>query len=707
MTPPRGNDDPRTVKDRRVGGAIAVVIVALVAVAVTGWLLSRHSRGIQPRAGARGVILITIDTLRADSVGFAGNTRVKTPFLDSLAARGLVFRNAHAHNVITLASHVNILTGLYPFQHGVRENAGYKLDPRHQTVATMLRRAGFATGAFVGAFPLDSRFGLNQGFDTYDDNYGKGSATVDFVVQERRAAAVLDAAARWWGAHAGQKRFMWVHLYDPHAPYAPPEPFLSEYRKTPYLGEIAYVDDSLAKSIGPILAADPGALVVVTADHGEAMGDHGEATHGLFAYESTLKIPLVVAGHGTPHRSVTTFVRHVDIVPTILEATAVAGPPGLPGASLLAPNPAAHDSYFESLSASLNRGWAPLTGIIHNDLKYIDLPVAELYDLPRDPREVHNLREDRRRDVEEARRLLAPLAGATQARGAISSEEAARLRSLGYVSGSAAPRTHYTAADDPKNLISLDTRMHDAVDAFERNDPVRALQLAREVVAARPDMAAGRELLAFMLQQNDRIAEAIQELKSMVGSGSASDDNLAQLALLLSQTGHAGEAVKLLEPRAASGDADLVNTYGVALSDAGRPEEAERQFQHVIAIDPNNAPALQNLGIAALKKGDPAKAEANLLRALELNPRLPLALNTLGVIYAQNNDFARAIESWKQAVAIDRRQYDALLNIGIVAARTGQVDEARRAFERFIATAPPAEYSADLATAKRALASLR
>ncbi|HEX9161368.1 MAG TPA: sulfatase, partial [Thermoanaerobaculia bacterium] len=275
---------------------------------------------------ARDIILITIDTLRADSVGYAGNARVKTPFLDSLAARGIAFTNAHAHNVITLPSHVNILTGLYPFQHGVRENAGFVLSAKHPTVATLLRTAGYTTGAFVGAFPLDARFGLNQGFDTYDDNYGKGVASVDFIEQERPATAVLDAAMKWWRANEGRKRFLWVHLYDPHAPYAPPEPFRSQYRDNEYFGEIAYADDALTKALGPILSSDRDSLVVFTADHGESLGEHGELTHGLFAYESTLKIPLVVAGSGVRHRVENAFVRHIDIVPTILEAAGVAQP---------------------------------------------------------------------------------------------------------------------------------------------------------------------------------------------------------------------------------------------------------------------------------------------------------------------------------------------------------------------------------------------
>lgn len=654
---------------------------------------------------ANDIILVTIDTVRADSVGFGGNTRVKTPFLDSLAARGVVFSNAHAHNVITLPSHVNILTGLYPFQHGVRENAGFRLDPKYPTVATMLRKAGYATGAFIGAFPLDSRYGLNQGFDTYDDNYGKGEATVDFVVQERRASAVLDSAAKWWRSHEGQKRFMWVHLYDAHAPYDPPEPFRTAYSNDEYLGEIAYVDDSLARQLAPLLTDRT--FIVVTADHGESRGEHGEETHGLFAYEATLKIPLVVAGPGVQHRTVGEYVRHVDIVPTILEAAGAPKPQNLRGETLLAPQIGSRDSYFESLSASINRGWAPLTGIIHKQLKYIDLPIAELYDLPRDPHEQRNERDEQRRAVEKARQLLAPMIAAPAARAKITAEEAANLRALGYVSGSAAPRRQYTAADDPKTLVPLDRKMHDAIAAFEQGDRGTALTLAGELVKARPDMDAGRTLYAFMLQQNEMLPQAIEQLRVIASKPNPATDDLVQLALLLSETGNAQAAVSLLAPHAAAGDPDVLNTYGVALSDSGKPDEAAQQFERVLASDPNNAPALQNLGILALKRGDTRAAEANLTRALELNPHLPLALNTLGVLYAQRGDFARAVDAWNRAVAVDPRQYDALFNIAIIEAKAGHQAEAREAFSRFVATAPADRYGPDIATARRALAALR
>jgi arylsulfatase A-like enzyme/Tfp pilus assembly protein PilF len=689
---------------RRLPFVLFVVAgVIVIALACLAWWRFRAGARLTP---ARDIILITIDTTRADALGYTGNRNVKTPFIDALAGRGIIFTNAHAHNVVTFPSHVNILTGLYPYQHGVHDNAGFVLDPKYLTVASRLRAAGYATGAFVGAFPLDARFGLNQGFDTYDDNYGKGRASVDFVEPERNATAVLDSAIRWWKAKEGQKRFLWVHLYDPHAPYRPPEPFFSEYRYSEYLGELAYVDAALSKAIGPILAADPDALVVLTSDHGESLGEHGEQTHGLFAYEATLKIPLIVARNGIVHRVEPAYVRHVDIAPTILSAAAAEIPKELPGQSLLN-TVAAGDSYFESLSASLNRGWAPLTGIIHGGVKYIDLPLAELYDLPRDPHEAMNLIDDRRRDAGEAKKLLERIrADQSVSQRSISPEEVARFRSLGYVAGSAPSRAQYTAADDPKSLIGVDTKMHAAIDAFERHNPAKGLQLAREVVAERPTMVAGREIFAFMLRQNDFVPEAIEELKVIIRDPGASVDDRVQLALLYCETKHPDAAVELLAPLATSKNPDVLNALGVALSDQGKAQQAREQFERVLTIDANNAPALQNLGILSLHMGDVSAASSYLTRALAMNPNLPLALNTLGVVYARSNDFSRAVDSWNRAVQVDPRQYDALYNIAMVESRAGHREEARRAFTQFIETAPKSSYGPDIAAARQALAQI-
>ncbi|HYM61196.1 MAG TPA: sulfatase-like hydrolase/transferase [Thermoanaerobaculia bacterium] len=699
----------RELKAAKRGPLIAAIVgIVVVVVLAAAWFIQFRD-ATAAFHGEPDVILVTIDTLRADSVGYSGNSRVRTPFLDRIASEGIAFSNAHAHNVVTLPSHVNILTGLYPFQHGVRDNAGFVLEPRFPTVASMLREKGYATGAFVGAFPLDSRFGLNRGFDVYDDNYGKGETRQQFVVQERPARAVLTSAKKWYDSLGDRKRFLWIHLYDCHAPYKPPEPFATEFRDNPYLGEISAVDAALGDLLAPMLASGRDTLLIVTGDHGEALGDHGELTHGLFAYEATLKIPLIIREPGTvAHRVETGYVRHVDVVPTILDRLGMTPDPKLSGRSLLR-DIDVRDTYFEALSGSLNRSWAPLTGVIHDGHKYIHLPIPELYELASDPSEVNNVVESRRRKMLIARELLARLTSASAQQTTtrkMSSEESARLMSLGYISGGGSQETTFRPEDDPKRLVGLDNKIHDVIEAYEKGDLAKALDLARQVLRERPQMPAARVLLAFVLEQSEQTAEAIDNLEALMREGRASTDAKIQLALLLSESGRAAEAIKLLEPIVLGGketnpEAEL--TYGIALADQGKPQEANQQFERVLARDPNNAPALQDLGIVALRQDDLAAAREHLIRALDLNPKLPLALNTLGVVYARQGDLAAAVVSWQKAVDLDPHQYDALFNIGLVESRAGHRQEARAALTRFVKTAPAARYGADIAKARAAL----
>jgi Tfp pilus assembly protein PilF len=289
----------------------------------------------------------------------------------------------------------------------------------------------------------------------------------------------------------------------------------------------------------------------------------------------------------------------------------------------------------------------------------------------------------------------------------ISAEEAAQLRSLGYLGGAGSSKTTFTPADDPKNLVGLDNKMHDVVAAYEEHDVARARKLAEEVVATRPEMSAGRELLAFVLQQQERLGDAIVNLREAMKTANRDENIRVQLGLLLTETGKIDEAVNVLTPLANGSNPDALNAYGIARADQGKYDEAVGAFQRALQLDPNSAPALQNLGIVALRRDDVAGAQANLERALALNPRLPLALNTMGVVYARQNDFARAVEMWNRAVTVDPRQYDALFNIGLVEAHAGHVAEARRALEQFVRTAPPERYAKDIATSREALASLR
>lgn len=667
-----------------------------------------ETSGSSPTHQGADVVLITIDTLRADSVGFAGNKRVETPALDRLAVAGRVFDDAHAHNVVTLPSHANILTGLYPYQHGVRDNSGFTLPDRVPTLATRLKAAGYSTGAFVAAYPLDARFGLNQGFDVYDDSFPRGSNPDAFVIAERRGDQVVSAARAWWESQKGNRRFLWVHLYDPHTAYDPPEPFASRYRDNLYLGEVAATDSFLAPLLSPFLEGrESPALVIVTADHGESLGEHGELTHGLFAYEPTLKVPLVVWGPGVAPGRDGRAARHVDIVPTVLSFLGVETPQELPGTSLLAPAVQAN-SYFEALSTSLNRGWAPLRGLLGEGRKFIDLPLPELYDLPKDPKEQKNLFGQERRAARALRDALPQESVWPPPKGSVSPEEEARLRSLGYSTGSAGAKTAYTAADDPKSLVEVDRKLHQVVDAYSRGHYEEAAGLAREVAAERPDLPEAYEHLSLALRQLGRDGEAIEALQGALGRGLDRESIRRQLGLSLAEAGRSAEAVAVLEPLASSPgtDAATLNALGIALSDAGRHGEAVAVLQRVTGKYPQDPKGFENLGIVALRMDQPEQARTQLRHALALNDSLPIAWNTLGVALYRLEGPAPALDAWERSVALDPRQYDALFNIGLVAAQAGRAAQARQALTLFVATAPPARFGPDIQKARQILAQL-
>ncbi len=650
------------------------------------------------------VLLITIDTLRADAVGFSGNPKASTPVLDRLAARGRVFPNAHAHNVVTLPSHANILTGLYPYQHGIRDNSGFRLPATVPTLATVLRGAGYATAAYVGAFPLDSQYGLDRGFQVYDDRTTRGSDAEQFELPERRGDEVVAAALGWWRQQRGKPRFLWVHLFDPHAPYVPPEPFASRFPDNPYLGEVAATDSFLSPLLGPLLdGKEPGCLVVVTADHGESLGDHGELTHGLFAYESTLHVPLVLWGPGVSAGRDTRPARHVDIFPTVLQAAGIPALAGKPGRSLLGPAGNPDDTYFESLSTTLNRGWAPLRGLLRGGRKFIALPLPEVYDLQRDPGEARN-RVDEDRAL--ARAAFADLPRESvwpPPRTAAGAEETARLRSLGYVASSAPGQKSYGPEDDPKKLIALDLKIHQIIERYSTGRLDDAVRLAREVVEARPSMPLGHSLLAQALLENGRTPEALEVMQQARARGVASDSLLRQLGLTLTEAGRTADAIAVLQPLARTGEPQSMNALALALSEAGRQQEAYDLLEKVLATDPGNPKAYEQLGLVELRLGHWERARDRSRRAVELQRQLPLAWNNLGVALFQLGQPEAALDAWQQAVDLKPDLWDALWNLGLKAAGLGRTKQARQALERFVAGAPPARYAGDIEKARGVL----
>jgi arylsulfatase A-like enzyme/Tfp pilus assembly protein PilF len=707
----KGDPPPAAGSRRRISVVAAVLGVALAVCVLVSW--SRLPSPVR-REPDLDVLLITIDTLRADALGCYGNGTVETPWIDRLAAAGVRFDQVHAQNVVTLPSHANILSGRYPLDHGVRDNSGFRFPPGVDTLATLLKRAGYATGGFVSAFPLDSRFGLDRGFDVYDDRLGDPEARTAFLMPERSGARTVEEARKWRAAQGPARTLTWIHLYEPHFPYVPPEPFASRYASSPYHGEVAYTDSLLGPVLEPLLRAgkDGRTLVVLTSDHGEGLGEHGEKTHGIFAYDTTLRVPLILyAPRLFAPRAPTERVRHVDILPTILDALGLEPAPGASGRSLLAlasgraADPA--PSYFEALSSSVNRGWAPLTGLAQDRFKFIDLPVPELYDLEADPHETKNLAATETRTLEGIRAQLARLRAADRgtARGQEDAETRERLRSLGYASATAPGKARYTEADDPKRLIGLDTAIQDVVTLYQGGDVQAALARVQEVLRQRPDMPLALQHLAFLQRQSGDLAAAVATLKRAIALNPEDTDTAALLGAYLNEVGRPREAAAVLAVYADRKDPelDVLMARGAALAQIDRTQEAIATFDRALAIDPSNAAAKANLGTVSLGVRDYPRARALLEEALRLDPDVSRAHNALGVIAAETGHPDEAIAHWKRAVELNPREWDTLFNLGKLLRRQGREAEARPYIERFVLTAPPALYGDDIRTLRASL----
>ncbi|PYQ25870.1 MAG: hypothetical protein DMF81_01145 [Acidobacteria bacterium] len=681
--------------------------VGLVAVgAWTAW--SRRVPSEVRREAGLSVLLITVDTLRADALGAYGNASAPTPWMDRLAAGGVRFTRAHAHNVVTLPSHSNILSGRPPFSHGVRDNAGFRFPRGTDTLATILGRHGYRTAAFVSAFTLDSRFGLDAGFDVYDDGFAEGDRAPAFVLPERPGAQTVAAARAWLAAGGPAPYFGWVHIYDPHAPYRPPEPFASRFPADAYLGEVAAADAAVGALVGDLLAEGRSGrtLVVLTGDHGESLGEHGEKTHGIFAYEATLHIPLLLfAPRLLAPRVVEDEVGHVDLVPTVLDALDLPPAPGLPGRSLLplatGRSSGAAATYFEALSGQTTRGWAPLHGVALGGWKYVDLPLPELYDLGADPREERNLAASRPAELERLRASLSTFR--RQDRGPTRSGEdpdvRERLRALGYVSGAAPIGKRYTEEDDPKRLIDLDASIETVIARHRAGDIRGALALCEEVVARRPDMPAALLQLALLRRKAGQPGAAVEALRRAVAISPEDEGTAALLGSYLNEAGQAAETVRRLEAYAARKDAglDTLAARGAALAQLGRTREALASFDRAVALDPSRAFTLVQRATVRLTAGDDGGARADLEAALSLDEGLALAHHTLGLLAARQGDDAEAERRFRRALALDPGDYDAMLNLGSLLARRGRRPEARPYLERFVEGAPSAVYARQIA----------
>jgi arylsulfatase A-like enzyme/Flp pilus assembly protein TadD len=678
-------------KAKRPAGLVLGVALAVLPGAGRGW------------AAGPNVLLVTIDTLRPDRLSCYSTRYLRTPAIDALASRGVLFERAFAHNPETLPSHANILLGLTSLAHGVSENSKSVVAPDFLALPELLKSRGYATGAFVGAFTLDSRFGLAQGFDVYDDHYPAKPAAGD-LIPERRAGATITAALKWLSGAKGPW-FCWIHLWDPHEPYQAPEPFLTQYRDDPYSGEVAYADSELARLFGELdrRGLSGQTLIILTADHGESLGEHGELYHGYFAYNSTLWVPLIIASPGIKAARVTDLVSHVDIFPTVCELAGAKKPPALQGESLVPllrgrprrPRPI----YFEALEAYLNRGWAPLRGIIADGRKYMDSPIPELYDLGADFDEARNLApsadlEPLRKELRELMdRNASPLA-AKGLRPTTDRETLERLRSLGYVAAQVTQlKSSYGPEDDLKTLFPLEFMVGYADFLARGARPAEGIRLLEEVIQKRPDFVKAYDRLFGIYRSQGRIEEALAVYERGYAANPGDYGILSGYGLALVLNGRYQKGAELLEKSLALYDQDprIWNSLGVAYGKLGDLEKAREDLSRALALAPDDAGLNENVGAfylaAAFKTKDAGSARQALnffSKAVEADPTLASAFNGLGGALRLLDRTDEAVASWEKAVALDPGFTMAIYNLALAYLEKGDKGKAREYCEKYL-----------------------
>ena len=687
---------------RRVSSGLARALRGLAAAAVACALgCAPGSEPSPPGAPGWNLLLVTLDTLRADRLGCYGYGAAETPHLDGLAARGLRFEQAMTPAPLTLPAHATILTGLLPPRHGLRGNGTGSLPPDLGTMATRLAEGGYRTGAFVGSFVLDRRFGLGRGFAAYDDEVDRSGPRGAGLEAERPGREVVDRALAWLAAGDSRPFFAWVHLYDAHAPYEPPEPYASRHAGRAYDGEISEVD----AQVGRLLAflAEQGAaqrtVVAVAGDHGEALGEHGELTHGFFLYEPSLRVPLILAAPGVlpGGRVVVQPVGLADLAPTLLALLGQApeGEPSRPldgrdlAADLVAGRePPAADLYAETRYPA-SFGWSALTALRRGPLKYVAAPRPEVYDLAADPGESTNRLAERRREASEMARRLAELG-----RDEVLAEPAAldrdtreRLSALGYVAETAAsPAASASGLADPKDRIELFRAFEEAHWAVEEGRIAEAAATLEGLLAADPGNPGFRGELARAVRERGDLPRAIELYRQALAAAPDDPEGWYNLATTLQEAARHAEALDALD-QALRRDPDrpeALNALGIAYAATGRLAEAAEQLSRAVAVDPGNARAWNNLGNVRRDLGQSAAAEEAYRRAIELAPDYADPWNGLGTLLVSRDRPGAALPFFDRALALAPDLHEVRLNRAICLETAGDRPAAIAAYREFL-----------------------
>jgi arylsulfatase A-like enzyme/Flp pilus assembly protein TadD len=688
-----------------------LAVYALAGMVGSGLGCHQHRQALSSEVGPpnANVLLITLDTTRADHLGcytdLAGKTNTShdpgkpgsatvhianTPHLNALASRGVFFAHAIAQVPLTIPSHACILTGTYPTINHVRGMGGFVLPQTLPTLATLTQAAGYATAAIVGSAVLDRRYGFAHGFTLFDDNIPSArEQRLPGRYSKRPASVVTDHAIAWLEKNCGARFFLWVHYYDPHAPYDPPEPFKHIYAKDPYSGEVAYVDQEVGRLLDWIDQHGLGShtLVLAIGDHGEGLGEHGERHHGIFLYDSTLRVPFIVAGPGVPAGEVVQRqVRSIDLMPTVMGFLRLSSGPDTQGVSLwpliLHNSPVQTDyAYCETLYPRILMGWSELRAMHTGKWEFIWAPRPELYDLQSDPMEATNALA---RYPAQARQLQNDMWGVaggpnndTQvATVPITPAERAKLESLGYVSaGQVGVLPLGTKAPDPKDYVGVLSMVEQAEDLLDTGSFHRAAEVMEKALRRDPTNPAVHLYLGTALELTGEYQSAIRVYQHAISMKIESDEVYSRLGKDYLHLNQLNDAVRAMARAAEMNPTDLDNLcrLGNAYLQLGRIDDAARSFNAALAQSDQCGPAYDGLGLVAVAHGDVQTAQRDFLRA----------------------------------IALDSSDLEPVFNLGVLYQKTGNRQLALHYLTLFLEKAPPQEYGALLPNVRAAIREMK
>jgi choline-sulfatase len=703
---------------RKVGAALAGILVAAAAAGWWWWRSAGSDADLVRKSWADqgidrpNVLLVTLDTTRADHLGCYGYAAGHTPTLDALARGGAQFMQAAAVAPLTQPAHSSIMTGMYPTHHGVRINGNAALGAEQKTLAEALGEKGWATAAFVGAFVLDGRWGLNQGFGVYDDRFDlEKYKRLDLAGVQRPADKVVDAALAWLDKEPARPFFAWVHFYDAHSPYEPPEPFRSESQPRGlvglYDGEIAFVDQQLGRLLGWLRdkGLDKRTVVVVIGDHGEGLGDHGEGTHGYFVYDYALHVPFIVSAP-LPRLAgvrVEAQVSAVDVFPTVLALAGLDAPPAVHGRSLVPAmlHPRSDEeayAYGESLTPSLQFGWGALQTLRGRGYKLIKAPRPELYDLAHDPGEATNVFEQR---PEIARDLMRRLDGLVEetGRGApapatadLDKETAERLAALGYIGTPAVakPADATEPLADPKDKLAVFSAVQQAGELIMQDQHAAAAKALESALREDPRMTQARLMLGSSYSELGRAKDAKAQFDEVLKADPKNVQGLVGMANVLQQEGRSDDVLALCRTTLAVDDrnAQAHSLMGEVYADRGEPAEALPHFEKAVEIQPKLTRNRLNLAGALTDVKQYARAEKLLQEIVAEHPRFPFAQYNLGLLYENQGRLPDARTAYAAEVAAYPGHYKARFNLGKVLFQLGDRPGAIEQMREVVKLAP-------------------